>query len=80
MSQKLIKRYTSLVGFFESQSEAARQLNVKQPSVNAWLTGKAQMSAISAQRAEIVTKGKFKAVDLCPLLAEIEKLKTPSGN
>ncbi|WP_323842538.1 MULTISPECIES: hypothetical protein [unclassified Moraxella] len=80
MDKKLIKRYGDLVEFFKTQTETAKQLNVKQPSVNAWLTGKAKMGAISAKRAEIATDGKFRAVDLCPQLAEIEKQKPPSSN
>lgn len=63
--------YRDLVGHFGSQIETASSLNVKQPSVNAWLVGKAQMSAETAIRAEKATNGKFKAVDLCPKLKGI---------
>ncbi len=66
--------YQALVSHFGSQSETARKLNVKQPSVNAWLMGKTKMGAVSAKRAEILTNGKFKASDLCPKLQELENL------
>lgn len=79
MENNLISRYSALVKFFKTQTETARQLNVKQPSVNAWLKGKAKMGAISAKKAEIATNGKFRAEDLCPQLAEIQN-KPPSAN
>lgn len=66
--------YQALVEHFGSQSNTARELNVKQPSVNAWLVGKTKMGAVSAKRAEILTNGKFKASDLCPKLKELEDL------
>lgn len=76
----MVNIYQDLVSYFGSQTETATQLGVKQPSVNAWLTGKTKMSSICAEKAEIVTGGKFKAVDLCPRLAEIRQTKTPSAN
>jgi len=64
--------YVQLVSFFGSQTKTAQALSIKQPSVNAWLTGKSQMSEKIALRAERVTKGRFKAYQLCPTLKEFE--------
>lgn len=75
--------YQDLVKFFGSQTRTAKALSIKQPSVKAWLIGKANMSEKVAIRAEKVTQGKFQAVDLCPSLkefSEIQKAKTPSCN
>lgn len=65
--------YMQLVSFFGSQTKTAQALSIKQPSVNAWLTGKSQMSEKIALRAECVTNGSFKAYQLCPTLKEFEK-------
>lgn len=62
--------YQRLVDHFGCQKATAAALVVKQPSVSAWISGKAHMSAIVAMRAERKTEGKFKAVDLCPKLKE----------
>lgn len=63
---QLVSKYQKLVDFFGSQSATADALGIRQPSVNAWVSGKAKMSAKMALKAEKATKGKFKAVDLCP--------------
>ena len=63
---QLVSKYQKLVDFFGSQSATADALGIRQPSVNAWLSGKAKMSARLAIKAEKITNGKFKAVDLCP--------------
>ncbi|MFB6349451.1 Cro/CI family transcriptional regulator [Moraxella sp. ZJ142] len=65
--------YQELVNHFGSQVETARQLGITQPSVHAWLSGKARMGAVIATKAEIITNGKFKAVDLCPELRKISR-------
>jgi DNA-binding transcriptional regulator YdaS (Cro superfamily) len=67
---KLIERYELLVARFGSQDATADALDIKQPSVNAWLKGKTVMSPLVATRAERVTEGEFKAIDLCPALRE----------
>ncbi|OOR86372.1 hypothetical protein B0181_11680 [Moraxella caviae] len=69
--------YQLLVDYFGSQVETARQLGVKQPSVHAWLSGRSKMGAVVAMRAEYITKGKFKANELCP---DLGKIKPPSAN
>ncbi|MCU7696205.1 helix-turn-helix domain-containing protein [Acinetobacter sp. AYS6] len=68
-----ISIYIQLVSFFGSQTKTAQALSIKQPSVNAWLTGKSQMSEKIALRAECVSNGRFKAYQLCPTLKEFEK-------
>lgn len=67
-----MKIYQDLVDFFDGQTKTAQKLNVSQPSVNAWIKGKAKMSPLIALRAERITEGAFKAQDLCPsVMAEI---------
>jgi DNA-binding transcriptional regulator YdaS (Cro superfamily) len=68
MNTKLVHIYEKLVAHFGSQTLTAKALEVEQPSVNAWLKGKTKMSEKTALRAQLATKGKFKAVDLCPSL------------
>ncbi|MEO4108231.1 YdaS family helix-turn-helix protein [Acinetobacter pittii] len=72
MSQNLISIYEKLVEFLGGQTKAAEVLLIKQPSVNAWLKGKNLMSEVVAMRAQRVTKGRFKAKELCPALKEFE--------
>lgn len=68
MNTKLVYIYEKLVTHFGSQTLTAKALGVEQPSVNAWLKGKTKMSEKTALRAQLATKGEFKAVDLCPSL------------
>lgn len=72
--------YQRLVLYFGSQSKTARALGVRQPSVNAWLSGRAKMASSTAIKAEKATNGQFKASDLCPELKFFENEKTASGN
>lgn len=78
--QNMQEKYQEVVNYFGNQVRTADKIGVKQPSVHAWLSGKAKMSSENALKVENLTNGKFKAVDLCPRLAEIEQIKTPSGN
>lgn len=71
-NKKLIALYEKLVEFLGGQTETAKVLLIKQPSVNAWLKGKNLMSEVVAMRAQRVTKGRFKAKELCPSLEEFE--------
>lgn len=73
MDIKLTDTYQALVAHFGSQQLAAAALSISQPSVNAWVTGKANMSPIVALRAEKATGGLFKAADLCPAFKQIEQ-------
>lgn len=59
----------NLIAHFGSQASTAEALNVKQPTVSAWLRGTHGISALTALRIERVTEGKFKAVDFCHDLA-----------
>ena len=70
----MMEIYQKLVDYFGTQAKTANKLKVKQPSVSAWVIGKTQMSAVTAKRAEKLTNGKFRAIDLCPRLAEIEMM------
>lgn len=58
--------YKELVEHYGGQKKTAIELNVKQPSVHAWVVGKSKMSALIALRVEQKTAGKFKAIELCP--------------
>lgn len=58
--------YKKLVKFFGNQVKTAEALKVKQPSVNAWLKGKAKMSGKIAIKAEKASNGKFKREILSP--------------
>lgn len=51
--------YKRLVDYFGTQTATAKNLGVKQPSVNAWVTGRSHMSLRVARRAEKITKGEF---------------------
>lgn len=66
----MMKIYQELVDFFGDQHETAKKLNVKQPSVSAWVRGVAKMSPLVAMRAERVTEGVFKASDLSLLIKD----------
>ena len=68
----LHQSYSQLVAHFGGQQKTADALGCTQPSVSAWLQGKANMSAPLALKAERITNGEIKAVDLCPALAELE--------
>lgn len=66
------KSYKRLVAHFGGQQKTAAALGCTQPSVWAWLQGNAHMSATLALKAERITNGEFKAIDLCPALAALE--------
>lgn len=66
------KTYKRLVAHFGGQQSTALALGCTQPSVWAWLQGKAFMSAVLALKAEKLTDSEFLASELCPALAELE--------
>ncbi len=70
MNTNMTQIYQSMVDYFGTQEQTANAIGIKQPSVNALVNGRAKMSPKVAIRAEKATKGKFKAVDLCPSLKE----------
>lgn len=55
-----------LVEHMGGPTECARQLGVSQPTAWNWANKDHGMSAVNALKAEQITGGKFKAVDLCP--------------
>lgn len=61
-----------LIKSFGSQTKLAEALNIKQGTVTGWLYKKHGISERNALKIEKMTGGKFKAVELCPRLAEIE--------
>lgn len=72
---------SDLVAHFGSQGKTAKAVGCSQATVFKWLHGQMNISALNALKIENITSGKFRAVDLCPRLAEIEavepKNKTP---
>lgn len=73
MDIDLLNQYQSVINYFGGQTKTAIALNLKQPSVNAWLRG-ASMSPVSALLVQKLSENKFQARDLCPQLAQIEGL------
>ena len=59
-----------LIKHFGGQVKTASSLGVKQPTVSGWLRCDHGMSAVTALKAEKLTNGEFKAVELCPKLLE----------
>lgn len=68
---KYIKRYKEISELFRTQQEMADEFGCSQPLVYKWLSGKQLMTAHFAMKAEKITNGKFKAVDLCPKLENL---------
>ncbi|MEQ8409100.1 MAG: Cro/CI family transcriptional regulator [Gammaproteobacteria bacterium] len=58
-----------LIDHFGGQASTATAVGVKQPTISAWLNNGHGISARNALKAERVTKGAVKAVDLCPDLS-----------
>ena len=58
--------YQKLVEHFGTQQKVAEALRLDQGTVSGWVRGKHGMSPVSALKAEAITEGKFKAVELCP--------------
>lgn len=73
MSDKQVQAVKKLIAFFENQKNVAKALSVEQPTVSAWLNGKHGISLIKAKKAEKLTNGEVKAIELCPALAELEE-------
>lgn len=69
-----------LIAEYGSQEKLARAIGVKQGTITGWIHGKHGINELNALRIEKMTNGKVKAIDLCPRLAEIEKMKAPSGH
>lgn len=58
--------FNCLIEHFGTQQKTADALRVDQGTVSGWARGRHGMSPVTALKAEAVTQGKFKAVDLCP--------------
>lgn len=69
--QKQDLQIKRLIGFFGGQTETANAMGVKQPAVSSWLNGSSKISEFNAMKAEKLTNGEIKAVDLCPKLADL---------
>lgn len=68
------KLYEQVVVYFGNQDLTATALNVKQPTVSAWISGKCGMSPETAMRCQIITRGRFRADLLCPRLIGLVEL------
>lgn len=66
--------YKDIVEHFGGQIQTAKALSVSQANVSGYVSGRWNMSAQVAMRAEKATEGKFKATELCPSLKEFQKL------
>lgn len=66
--------YKELVRYFGGQKATADALLISQPTVSGYVSGRWDMSEKVAIRAEKATRGKFKAVELCPSLRDFQVL------
>lgn len=77
------QKIADLIAKFGGQVKLGEALKVSQGTVTGWLNMKHGINSINAQKIEKLTAGEFKAVDLCPRLAEIEAMdeqpKTPNA-
>ncbi|MBF0675562.1 YdaS family helix-turn-helix protein [Pseudomonas sp.] len=64
--------FEQLVKHFGTQVKTGEALGTDQTTVSGWVTGKRGMHAITALKAEQVTGGAFRAVDLCPALKRVD--------
>ncbi|OOR83900.1 transcriptional regulator [Moraxella canis] len=62
-----------LISEFGSQTKLAKAIGVEQGTVTGWLYQKHGVKELNALKIEKITNGKFRAVDLCPRLAELDK-------
>ncbi|WP_315075582.1 YdaS family helix-turn-helix protein [Acinetobacter guillouiae] len=66
MNIELVNLYKRVVEHFGSQTLTAQALDLEQPSVWAWVNGKAKMSSETALLVQEKTDGEFKYKDLFP--------------
>lgn len=69
------QKIADLIARFGGQVKLAEMLKVSQGTVTGWLNMKHGINSINALKIEKLTAGEFKAVDLCPRLAEIEAVE-----
>lgn len=63
----------NLIAEFGNQTKLAKAVGVEQGTVTGWLYQKHGVNELNALKIEKITEGKFRAVDLCPRLAELDK-------
>ena len=61
-----------LIDYFGSQVATAKALNRTQALISKLLNNKAKVSPLLAIKAEKITNGQIKAIDLCPKLKELQ--------
>lgn len=61
-----------LIDYFGGQVATAEELNRTQALISKLLNNKAKVSPLLAMKAEKVTNGAVKAIDLCPKLKELD--------
>ena len=69
--KKQFKPVKDLIAIFGTQKKLGETLGVKQGTITAWLNLRHGVSERNALKAERITNGQVKAVDLCPSLAEV---------
>ncbi len=63
-----------LIQQFGGQIKLGKKVGVSQGTITGWLNQKHGISGTNAMKIEKLTNGKFRAIDLCPRLAEIEMM------
>lgn len=64
----------SVIDHFGGQAKMADLIGIGQGGISNWLNNKNGINERNALKIEKLTNGKFKAVDLCPRLKEIDDL------
>lgn len=72
IDKQLFEPAQRLIAYFGSQKATEEALGVSQVTVSSWLNKKHGINYINAMRAERLTDGTVKAVELCPALKELE--------
>lgn len=70
MNQKI----KEIITFFGTQQKLGSALGCSQTTVFKWLHNQMNITPLHALKIEKLTNGKFKAVELCPRLAELEQM------
>ncbi|WP_019518735.1 transcriptional regulator [Faucicola boevrei] len=58
--------------FGKNQRELGEKIGVTQGTITGWLNNRHGVSIVNAKKIEKITEGKIKAVDLCPIIEEID--------
>ncbi|OOS05973.1 Putative antitoxin of toxin-antitoxin system, YdaS/YdaT [Moraxella cuniculi DSM 21768] len=62
-----------LINEFGTQIKLGKAIGISQSTIAGWLRLEHGISELTALKIEKITNGKFRAVDLCPRLAELDK-------